>query len=44
MLEAILAQQLNEEFLGKIGIGCSGAFFYQQAGASRATPKAPVSF
>jgi hypothetical protein len=34
MLEAILAQELNEEFLGEVGISGGCPFFYQQAGAS----------
>ena len=35
MFEAVLAQELNKKFLREIGVSGGGAFFNQQAGASR---------
>src|SRR5215213_7053470 len=35
MLEAVFAEELDEKFLGEIGVRCPGAFLDQQAGAAR---------
>ena len=35
MLEPILAQQLNEEFLGQVRVGTASAFFNQETSAPR---------
>ena len=37
VFETVLAEQLDEELLGQIGVGSARAFFNKQAGASRRT-------